>query len=96
MIGIATHKVTWTDVFDIQTRLEGYDGGTFPVDIGGGHGIDSMHALARHPELPAGALVLQDLPDVVAMAKIDPNIKTPAHSSFEPEPIKGTIYLSNH
>lgn len=92
MVGIATHKATWTDVFDTQTLKEGYNGGPFLVDIGGGHGIDSMQALAKHPDLPSGAVVLQDLPDVVAIAKLDPKIKTSAHSFFEPEPIKGMIH----
>lgn len=94
MIGIATHKAAWTDVFDTRALMEGYDssnGGTFLVDIGGGHGIDSMHALAKNPNLPSGAVVLQDLPDVVALAKVDPKIKASAHSFFEPEPIKGIV-----
>lgn len=91
MVGINTYKLDWTDVFDTKTLMTGYNGSssTFLVDLGGGHGIDCMRALAKHPDLPAGALVLEDLEDVVALAKVDPRVKTLSHSFFDPQPISG-------
>lgn len=93
MVGIHTYKMDWTEVFDTRTLMEGYQGGesTFFVDIGGGHGIDCMRTLAKHPDLPAGSLVLQDLAGVVSMAKVAPKVKTLAHSFFDPQPILGKI-----
>ncbi|CAJ2509520.1 Uu.00g145460.m01.CDS01 [Anthostomella pinea] len=93
MVGIATQKVDWTEVYDTKSLVDGFsssDGGVCVVDTGGAHGIDIMRMLARHPELPQGALVLQDLPDVVAMAKIDSKIETMPYNFFTPQPVQGS------
>ena len=97
MVGINSYKMDWTDVFNSQTLMEGYESSssTFLVDLGGGHGIDCMRALAKHPDLPAGALVLEDLEDVVALAKVDQRVKTLTHSFFDPQPISGKTSLEH-
>ncbi|KAJ4299742.1 hypothetical protein N0V90_004988 [Kalmusia sp. IMI 367209] len=92
MAGIATHKVDWTEIYDTKALVDKFNssgGEVCVVDIGGAHGIDIMRMLSRHPNLPKGALCLQDQPDVVAMAtsKVDPKIKTMAYDFFTPQPV---------
>ena len=99
MAGLATHKVDWTEIYDTKALVDDFNksgGEVCVVDIGGAHGIDIMRMLSRHPSLPEGALYLQDLPDVVAMAssKVDPKIKTMSYDFFTPQPVKGTLAQS--
>lgn len=45
------------------------------VDIGGHTGVDLMNVLQAHPDLPSGALVLQDRPEVIAKVAVDERIE---------------------
>ncbi|KAJ5155032.1 uncharacterized protein N7500_010471 [Penicillium coprophilum] len=86
-------KTPWTKVYDTTKLLEGAkldDGSPFVVDIGGGNGIDISHVLAKHPDLPGGSLVLQDLPEVIANLQVDEQITTMVHDFFLPQPVKGS------
>lgn len=86
MVGVNDHKLDWTEVYDTKPLVEEFKNGenqVCMVDMGGGHGKDSARLLAKHPELPEGSVCLQDLSDVVAMAKVDPKIKTMSHD-FHP------------
>ncbi|KAJ5135064.1 uncharacterized protein N7515_004342 [Penicillium bovifimosum] len=86
-------KTPWTKVFDTTKLLEGVkldDGSAFVVDIGGNTGMDISHVLAKHPDIPAGSLILQDLPEVIANAQVDEKITTMAHDFFLPQPVKGS------
>ncbi|KAK7960381.1 O-methyltransferase [Apiospora saccharicola] len=74
----AVYKRPWPEFFDTDSLLEGADldldldsdsGAPLCVDVGGHHGIDLGRLLEKHPDLPAGSLVLQDLPEVVAEAR---------------------------
>lgn len=85
-------KTPWTKVYDTTKLLEGAkldDGSPFVVDVGGNTGIDISHVLAKHPDLPAGSLVLQDLPEVIANARVDKKISAMVHDFFLPQPVKG-------
>lgn len=85
-------KTPWTKVYDTARLLEGADlnkGSLFVVDVGGNTGIDITHVLNKHPELPAGSLVLQDLPKIIANAQVDNKITAVAHDFFLPQPAKG-------
>lgn len=84
-------KTPWTKVYDTSKLVEGanLDNAPLVVDVGGNTGIDISHVLARHPELPAGSLVLQDLPEIIAKAKVDKKITATAHDFFLPQPVKG-------
>ncbi|KAK4217301.1 S-adenosyl-L-methionine-dependent methyltransferase [Rhypophila decipiens] len=99
MKGLSQRKRPWTELYDTKVLVDGHDA-TRPllVDIGGGHGLDVTRMLERHcctgddgdPLL--GDLVLQDLPDVVALAKekvVSDRIKVMAHDFFQPQPLKG-------
>lgn len=85
-------KTRWTKLFDPSKLIDGAnldDGSPLVVDLGGNTGIDISHVLNARPDLPAGALVLQDLPEIIARAKVDDKITAIAHDFFLPQPIKG-------
>ena len=85
-------KTPWTETYDTKRLVEGAkldDGSALVVDLGGNTGIDISRVLAKHPDLPAGSLVLQDPPEMVAKAQVDPKITAMAHDFFKPQPVKG-------
>lgn len=86
-------KTPWTKVYDTTILLDGAklsDTSPFVVDVGGNTGIDISHVLTKHPDLPAGSLVLQDLPEVIANAQVDKKITAMSHDFFLPQPVKGS------
>ncbi|KAL4883935.1 S-adenosyl-L-methionine-dependent methyltransferase [Aspergillus karnatakaensis] len=85
-------KTPWTKVYDTSKLLEGakLDEAPFVVDLGGNTGIDISHVLKKHPDLPAGSLVLQDLPEIIARAQVDEKITAQVHDFFTPQPVKGS------
>jgi hypothetical protein len=90
-----TWKTPWTKVVDTNQLLAGANldsGSPFVVDVGGNTGIDISHVLAKHPNIPVGSLVLQDLPEIIATAQVDKKITTMAHDFFLPQPVKGKRY----
>ncbi|KAJ3577458.1 hypothetical protein NPX13_g3106 [Xylaria arbuscula] len=94
MKGWARYKVPWPTFYDTGSLIDGADlsnGGVLCVDIGGHHGIDLTRLLDKHPDLPAGSLVLEDLPEVVKGATdLDQKIKVLPHDMFQPQPVKGS------
>ncbi|KAF9891585.1 hypothetical protein FE257_003596 [Aspergillus nanangensis] len=88
-----TWKTPWTKVYDTNQLLEGAqldDGSPFVVDIGGNTGIDISHVLTKHPDLPAGSLVLQDLPEIIANAQVHKNVTAMVHDFWLPQPVTGS------
>lgn len=89
-------KTPWTESYDTRRLVEGakLDGSTaLVVDLGGNTGIDISRVLAKHPNLPAGSLVLQDLPEMIAKANVDPKITVMAHDFFKPQPVRGKLLI---
>ncbi|OAQ62672.1 O-methyltransferase [Pochonia chlamydosporia 170] len=88
------HKRPWPQFYDTKALLEGADlsdGSAFIVDIGGHHGVDLLRVLDKHPDVPAGSLVLEDLPEVITSVSLATDkIKVIKHSFFEPQPVKGS------
>lgn len=85
-------KQDWTDTMDIKRLLDGVDlsQGPLVVDMGGHHGLDLCRVLAKEPHLPAGSLVLQDLAEVIEVAKtknLDLRISTQAFDLFKQQPV---------
>lgn len=73
MSNITNWKQNWTEYFDTAHLVDDNvvkKGRKIPifVDVGGNSGVDVMRFLKKHPDCPAGSLILQDVPDVVAMA----------------------------
>ncbi|GMF80438.1 unnamed protein product [Aspergillus oryzae] len=85
-------KTPWTKVYDTTALLEGAkldDASPLVVDLGGNTGTDISYVLAKHPDIPAGSLVLQDLPEVIANVHVDKKITAMVHDFFLPQPVKG-------
>lgn len=86
----ALNKTSWTDIYptdQIVSHLR--EGKPLVIDIGGGVGHDLERFRARHPDVPHGSLILQDLPDVAQQAQVKAPAITQAHDMFTPEPVKG-------
>lgn len=93
MADLTRWKCNWTDMFDTKALLDGADltQGPFIVDMGGHFGIDLSRVLEKHPSLPDGALVLEDLPYIIeeAKTKVSPKIRTQVFDLFQPpQPVK--------
>jgi fumagillin biosynthesis methyltransferase len=95
----AKHKRPWPQFYDTKALLEHADlsdGSAFVVDVGGHHGIDLLRVLEKHPGLPAGSLVLEDLPDVVASVNLTTDkIQAVEYDFLEQnavQPIKGKLF----
>lgn len=87
-------KTPWTKVYDTARLLDVArldNASPFVVDVGENTGIDISHVLAKHPDLPAGSLVLQDIPEVIAKAQVDKKITAMSYDFFLPQPVKGEI-----
>lgn len=76
MANITKWKPDWTEYFDTSHLVDdevvrkGESGLPIFVDVGGSSGTDVTRFLKRHPDVPAGSLVLQDTPDVIAMVSL--------------------------
>lgn len=108
MRGLSQRKRPWTDYFDTSALVDGHDAEKpLLVDVGGGHSLDVLRMLKKHGGVnadaaPLGELVLQDLPEVVALTKEKlkaegnlSKVKVMAHNFFEPQPLTGT-YRQTH
>ncbi|KAI1881515.1 hypothetical protein JX265_000341 [Neoarthrinium moseri] len=95
MTALRNHKMDWTEVYDTNKlfqEVKAQKGVPFFVDVGGAHGLDTARILAKHPEMPADSLVVQDLPDVIALhakEKLDSRIKQMSYDFFTPQPVEG-------
>ncbi|XXG95566.1 Ubiquitin-like protein [Hypoxylon texense] len=90
----AKYKIPWPKFYDTASLIDGADlseDKPLLVDIGGHHGVDLLHLPAKHSNLPAGSLILQDLPGVVSGLDLGTDkIKIVGHDFFELQPIHGS------
>ncbi|KAF5241629.1 hypothetical protein FAUST_3703 [Fusarium austroamericanum] len=88
-------KTPWTKIYDLGKLIDGADlSKPFVVDVGGNTGIDLSHVLRAIPDLPAGALILQDLPEIIQKVHVDRKIKAQVHDFFKPQPaIRSRVYF---
>ncbi|KAI1869381.1 hypothetical protein JX265_006471 [Neoarthrinium moseri] len=95
MKALNLNKMDWTEVYDTKkllSEVEISNGQPVFVDMGGAHGRDTNRLLAKHPELGQDALIVQDLPDVLALhtqEKLDGRIKRMPHDFFSTQPVLG-------
>jgi hypothetical protein len=80
----------WPDVFPTDTLIQGAKRDrALIVDMGGGKGHDLEKFSTRHPNLPGGNLILQDLPDILKDVKPVEAISVQPHDFFQPQPVQG-------
>ncbi|KAI0855218.1 putative O-methyltransferase [Xylaria cubensis] len=92
MRGLAAYKLDWTEIYDtkiLMRNFNAYGEEALLVDIGGAHAVDLERLLRRYPDLPSGKLILQDTPDVIAMATVSEKIQVMGYDFFTPQPVKG-------
>ncbi|KAI2473810.1 S-adenosyl-L-methionine-dependent methyltransferase [Annulohypoxylon bovei var. microspora] len=85
------NMVAWPEVYPTDTLLkDAKPGRALVVDVGGSKGHDLEKFRLKHPDIPEGSLVLQDLPGVLQDVEICNKIisKYP-YDFFTPQPVKG-------
>ncbi|KAI1777153.1 S-adenosyl-L-methionine-dependent methyltransferase [Hypoxylon cercidicola] len=81
----------WTELFPTETLLkDAKPGQPIVVDVGGSKGHDLEKFRLKHPEVPRGSLVLQDLPTVLQDLETphESIVKCP-YDFFTPQPLRG-------
>jgi hypothetical protein len=93
----------WVDIYPTAERVVAgaKPGRPLVVDVGGGKGHDLRKFLARHPDIPPGSLVLEDLPDILKDVSSSDNqqaIRVQPHDFFtpQPEPTRGARVYFMH
>ncbi|KAI2628620.1 putative O-methyltransferase [Hypoxylon sp. NC1633] len=94
MISWSRNKSPWPEFYDTESLVDGADlspGLPLIVNVGGHHGVDLIGLLDKHPDLPTGSLILQDLASVISDVNIETDkIKPMAHNCFEVQLIYGS------
>ncbi|KAI0840148.1 S-adenosyl-L-methionine-dependent methyltransferase [Hypoxylon sp. FL0890] len=85
------NMTAWPDVFPTDTLLKDAKlDRPLVVDVGGSKGHDLEKFRLKHPEIPDGSLVLQDLPGVLRSVDISSKAITKhPYDFFTPQPIMG-------
>ncbi|KAI9699923.1 MAG: hypothetical protein M1820_006985 [Bogoriella megaspora] len=90
MVGI-TEKDPLTGFYDFG-KLDIEGDRTIFVDVGGSQGQTIRAVLEAHPNIDPSRVVLQDQPDVIAIAKssdyLPASVNKMAHDFFTPQPVK--------
>ncbi|OTB16956.1 hypothetical protein K445DRAFT_74246 [Daldinia sp. EC12] len=85
------NMTTWTDVYPTDMLLKDAKlDRPLVVDVGGSKGHDLEKFRLKHPDIPDGSLVIEDLPETIAEAEV-PNkaIAKQPYDFFTPQPLKG-------
>ena len=84
---------SWVELYPTQDLFTGLKSDRpVLVDVGGGKGRDIEKFRQKHPKLPAGALVIQELPGVVPNIQVHGSISVQAHNLFDEQQLKGKIF----
>ncbi|KAI1138907.1 S-adenosyl-L-methionine-dependent methyltransferase [Hypoxylon sp. FL0543] len=85
------NMTAWPDVFPADTLLKDAKlDRPLVVDVGGSKGHDLEKFRLKHPEIPDGSLVLQDLPGVLrSVDTTHKSITKDPYDFFTPQPIMG-------
>lgn len=98
MEALTDMRFDWTQIYDTRELIRGFDfdkegKNTLFVDVGGGNGTDINRLLKKHPDIPVGRMILQELPGVVAAAKaagtVSDKVVCQAYDFFEEQPVVG-------
>lgn len=87
----------WPEVYPTETVVSSAKPRrSLVVDIGGGKGHDLEKFRLKHPEIPAGSLVLQDLGDILKGVEATKAIEIQPYDFFTPQPVKGARVYFMH
>ena len=98
MAVFAANKTPWVDLYSTDSIVTASKPGhALIVDVAGGVGHDLEKFRAKHPDSPAGSLILQDLDTVIQAAQVKSPIRTQAIDILQGQPEKGArvYYLHN-
>ncbi|GAB1314336.1 hypothetical protein MFIFM68171_04546 [Madurella fahalii] len=86
-------ELSWLTVYPVREETAGLSDPERPlfVNVGGGIGHQCAQFREKYPDIP-GRVILQDLPDTVAMALRTPGVENIAHDMFQPQPVKGAKF----
>ena len=90
-------KPSWTDIYPTESiidkaRLDH----PLLVDVAGGIGSDLKRFLTKHPEVPAGSLVLEELPKVLERAELPSTIQAQPFDLMKAQPVHGARVYYMH
>lgn len=89
MQGMASEWRCAIDAYPVHERLiQGFEGGVFMVDVGGGVGHD-LDAIYERYTVEGAEYILQDVDSVFDAANSKPPITKMAHDFFAEQPVKG-------
>jgi len=88
----------WVEVYPTDSIVaDQKDGRALVVDIGGGKGHDLEKFRAKHSAVPAGSLILHDLPATLdGVTPTKPACVVYPHDFFQPEPVTGAKVYFMH
>ncbi|KAF7561197.1 hypothetical protein G7046_g2951 [Stylonectria norvegica] len=87
----------WPEVYPTDTIVDAAKPDrALVVDVGGSKGHDLEKFSLRHPDIPAGSLILQDLPDILKDVTPPAAVSVQAHDFFTPQPVKGARVYFMH
>lgn len=90
MTTYAGTKTAWPDLYPSSNILDGAKSDrALVVDQGGSVGHDLLKFYNKNKNVPDGSLILQDLPDIVELAKLESPLTKQGHDFFQPQPVKG-------
>lgn len=86
-------ELSWLTVYPVIEETAGLSNSERPlyVNVGGGIGHQCAQFRQKYPNIP-GRVILQDLPDTVAIALPTPGVENIAHDFFQPQPIRGAKF----
>ena len=83
-------QTSWIDLYPTEELVKtSKQDMPIVVDVGGNLGYDLQSFATKHPGLPLGSLVLQDLPAVIEQTKVESPIVAMDYDFFKPQPVKG-------
>lgn len=98
MTAFAANKAPWVDIYPTDSIVAAAKPDrALVVDVAGGVGHDLEKFRAKHPDTPAGSLVLQDRQNVIEAAKVKAPVTTQEVDILKGQPIQGAhvYYLHN-
>lgn len=80
----------WVDIYPSENLVQNLKPGrAVVVDVGGSTGADLIKFQKKHPGLPSGSLINQDLERVIKEIPLPEGITPMVQDVFQPQAVKG-------